>query len=56
MGRNHFSKHGGPYFINDGFSRHLDNKPVAPLDKGFFYLIALFFTIPLASLLLLYIL
>jgi hypothetical protein len=22
MGRNYFSKHGGPYFINDGFSRH----------------------------------
>ena len=22
MGRNHFSKHGGPYFINDGLSKH----------------------------------
>ena len=22
MGRNYFSKHGGPYFINDGFTRH----------------------------------
>jgi hypothetical protein len=22
MGRNHFSQQGGPYFINDGFSRH----------------------------------
>jgi len=22
MGRNHFSKAGGPYFINDGFSKH----------------------------------
>jgi len=22
MGRNYFSKHGGPYFINDGFSQH----------------------------------
>ena len=22
MGRNYFSKHGGPYFINDGFSKH----------------------------------
>jgi hypothetical protein len=29
MGRNYFSKHGGPYFINNGFSRHSenDNKP-----------------------------
>ena len=22
MGRNYFSKHGGPYFKNDGFSQH----------------------------------
>lgn len=22
MGRNYFSRHGGPYFINDGVSRH----------------------------------
>ena len=22
MGRNYFSKSGGPYFINDGFSKH----------------------------------
>ena len=22
MGRNYFSKHGGPYFINNGFSSH----------------------------------
>jgi len=27
MGRNYFSKHGGPYFINDGFSHHKENKP-----------------------------
>ena len=34
MGRNYFSKHGGPYFKNDGFSQHShdhhgpeDNKP-----------------------------
>jgi hypothetical protein len=28
MGRNYFSKHGGPYFINDGFSKHdHDHKP-----------------------------
>lgn len=33
MGRNYFSKHGGPYFINDGFSRHSDIKPSQP-DKG----------------------
>jgi len=25
MGRNYFSKHGGPYFINDGFSNHKEN-------------------------------
>jgi hypothetical protein len=23
MGRNHFSQQGGPYFINDGFSKHV---------------------------------
>lgn len=28
MTRNHFSKKGGPYFINDGFSSHVD--PVEP--------------------------
>jgi hypothetical protein len=28
MGRNYFSKYGGPCFINDGFSRHEhDHKP-----------------------------
>lgn len=28
MGRNYFSKAGGPYFINDGFSKHShDHKP-----------------------------
>jgi hypothetical protein len=25
MGRNYFSKAGGPYFINDGFSHHTDH-------------------------------
>ena len=25
MGRNYFSKAGGPYFINDGFSKHTDH-------------------------------
>jgi hypothetical protein len=27
MGRNYFSKHGGPYFVNDGFSRHSETNP-----------------------------
>ena len=27
MGRNYFSKAGGPYFVNDGFSRHAENSP-----------------------------
>jgi hypothetical protein len=25
MGRNYFSRHGGPYFINNGFSQHHDH-------------------------------
>ena len=25
MGRNYFSKHGGPLFINNGFSGHLED-------------------------------
>jgi hypothetical protein len=25
MGRNYFSKAGGPYFLNDGFSHHSEN-------------------------------
>jgi hypothetical protein len=29
MVRNHFSKHGGPYFINDGFTHHA--KPESPV-------------------------
>jgi hypothetical protein len=32
MGRNYFSKHGGPYFINDGFSNN-PNKPSIEKDK-----------------------
>lgn len=32
MGRNHFSKAGGPYFINDGFSGHSENKHDPKLD------------------------
>ena len=46
MGRNYFSKHGGPYFINDGFTRHAD-KPYVKPDKGFFYFIAIGFVIAL---------
>lgn len=25
MGRNHFSRHGGPYFINNGISAHKEH-------------------------------
>lgn len=25
MGRNYFSRHGGPYFINEGVSKHHDH-------------------------------
>jgi hypothetical protein len=27
MGRNYFSKYGGPYFINDGFTHHTEDMP-----------------------------
>lgn len=47
MGRNHFSKHGGPYFINDGVTRHAGIKPSKP-DKGFFYFIVSGFVIALS--------
>ena len=30
MTRNHFSKKGGPYFINDGFSKQNDPIPTTP--------------------------
>ena len=44
MGRNYFSKHGGPYFINDGLSHHSDHthesghnhKDIKP-DPNLFY-------------------
>lgn len=49
MGRNYFSKHGGPYFINNGFSHHdpdpsdIEIKPssnlIYNLTIGFVYLI-----------------
>jgi hypothetical protein len=48
MGRNHFSRAGGPYFINDGFTRHAD-KPYDIPSKGFFYLILSGFVITLAA-------
>jgi hypothetical protein len=54
MGRNHFSKAGGPYFINDGFSKHdHDHKPgsnhedIKP-DTKVLYFIAIGFGIVLA--------
>lgn len=48
MGRNYFSKYGGPYFMNDGVTRHAD-KPYNEPDKGFFYFILSGFVITLAS-------
>jgi hypothetical protein len=56
MGRNHFSQQGGPYFINDGFSKHSDNEPINQLNKGFFYFMAILLTLPLAAVLLFFIL
>jgi hypothetical protein len=50
MGRNHFSRAGGPYFINDGFSQHThshEDPNHNELDKG----LALFIAIGLLSLL-----
>jgi hypothetical protein len=39
MGRNYFSKQGGPYFINDGFSKHEDHEyiPNTNLDLNLLY-------------------
>ena len=48
MGRNYFSKHGGPYFMNDGVTRHAD-KPYNEPDKGFFYIVISGFVITLAA-------
>lgn len=48
MGRNHFSRAGGPYFINDGFSKHREEEAIKP-DKGFFYFILSGFGIALAA-------
>jgi len=48
MGRNHFSKHGGPMFINNGLSRHdhshKDPEDIKP-DKVLFFSISLGFVI-----------
>ena len=55
MGRNHFSKHGGPYFINHGFSAHdHHHKPGQShedikLDKKLFYSIAIGFGILISA-------
>jgi hypothetical protein len=51
MGRNYFSKAGGPYFINDGFSHHQENlnKPSIKPDKKLFYFIVSGFGIVLAT-------
>jgi hypothetical protein len=32
MGRNYFSKHGGPYFMNNGFSKHHDHHDNSEAD------------------------
>jgi hypothetical protein len=58
MGRNYFSKAGGPYFINNGLSGHIEhhnhddshthgdiNKPFKPLDLIFLSLIPIVFVI-----------
>jgi hypothetical protein len=46
MGRNYFSKAGGPYFINDGFSKHThsheDPNHIKP-DTNLFYGLTLSF-------------
>ena len=48
MGRNHFSRAGGPYFINDGFTRHADKDFTKP-DKSIFYVVLVGFGILLAT-------
>jgi hypothetical protein len=45
MGRNYFSKAGGPYFINDGFTHHTENinkTPIKPDIKVFYGLTTVF--------------
>jgi len=53
MGRNYFSKHGGPYFKNDGFSKHShshdDPNDIKP-DKALFLSIIVGFPLMLITL------
>jgi hypothetical protein len=48
MGRNHFSKAGGPYFINDGFSSHSENQEQQDADQYKYILSAIGFVSLLA--------
>lgn len=54
MGRNYFSKHGGPYFINNGLSKHHDHSHDDPNhikpDKGLFIYISIGFVLLLSTL------
>jgi hypothetical protein len=49
MGRNYFSKHGGPYFINNGLSKHDHSHDITDIhkdiksDKNLFYFISIGF-------------
>jgi hypothetical protein len=48
MGRNYFSKHGGPYFINDGFSHHKETssqEDIKPDPKLFYGLCVAFISL-----------
>lgn len=47
MGRNHFSKYGGPYFINDGFSHHSEIEEQAQADHAKNVILAIGFVIVL---------
>jgi hypothetical protein len=51
MTRNHFSKHNGPYFINDGLSHHVPTKPQEDIkpDKKVFHFVILMFGILLTT-------
>jgi hypothetical protein len=49
MGRNHFSQHGGPYFINDGFSKHSHtHEEVKPSNRIYGLLAALAILVPVS--------
>jgi hypothetical protein len=43
MGRNYFSKHGGPYFINDGFNSQTSKTSIEKdkENQKFFYCLTL---------------